>query len=68
MMNSLVSILMAVKTERFFFTKETDGIFRKSFHKEEHVSLIGEPGAQYLNHVSLKRGRALDILHFKGCR
>lgn len=46
-----------------FMKKCSDGVYRKSYRKEEHVSLIGEPGGHYLGHISLQKGhgRATDI-------
>jgi hypothetical protein len=49
------------KDRTLFMEKGSQNIIRKVFHKEEHISMIGEPGGHYLGHASLKRGKALDI-------
>lgn len=50
------------KDMTLFVEKEDDGIVRKSFGKEEHVSLIGQPGNKFLEYVPLDHGTALDFL------
>lgn len=41
--------------------KGVDLICRQKTKKEEHVSLIGEPGQNYLGHISTMSGTASKI-------
>lgn len=49
------------KDRTLFYEKDNSGIYRKKFRKEEHISIIAEPGARYINHASLQQGRGEDI-------
>lgn len=40
---------------------DEEGIPRKRLKKEEHISVIGEPGGKYLGHIALEGGSAVNI-------
>lgn len=39
------------KDKTLYMEKGLDGVYRQKSRKEEHVSLIGEPGHNYIGHV-----------------
>lgn len=46
------------KDKTMFMKRGTDVIFRQNYKKEEHVSMIAEPGGTYVGHLSLDNGKA----------
>lgn len=49
------------KDKTLFMEKGVSGIYRQKFKKEEHISVVAEPGGNYIGHVSLKKGDAASI-------
>lgn len=49
------------KDRTMYMEISEDGVPRKRFKKEEHISVIGEPFSKYLGHLSVVRGLALNI-------
>ncbi|KAJ6617794.1 hypothetical protein Bhyg_17838, partial [Pseudolycoriella hygida] len=49
------------KDTTMFMKAGADLIQRQSFRKEEHISLIKEPGAKYIGHLSLTNSKAPTI-------
>lgn len=50
------------KDKTLFLEKGKDKILHKVFRKEEHISVIGEPGGNYLGHAALQNGEANSIV------
>lgn len=50
------------KDTTLFVEKEEGGVNRKSLRKEEHVSLVGQPGNKFLQYIPLDKGCAVDFL------
>lgn len=49
------------KDKTLYMERGADLVYRQKCKKEEHVSLIAEPGGNYIGHVSLVKGSAENI-------
>lgn len=49
------------KDKTLYMERGDDRVYRQRCKKEEHISLVGEPGHNYLGHISLASGTAKNI-------
>lgn len=60
--DDIVGLYFDGRKDRTMYMETTeDGIHRKKFKKEEHISVIGEPLGKYLGHLAIGRGLAVNI-------
>lgn len=60
--DEIVGLYFDGRKDRTMYMKTCeDGVARKRFKKEEHISVIGEPHSKYLGHVAVKQGKAEKI-------
>lgn len=59
--DEIVGLYFDGRKDRTMYMEVEDGIPRKRFKKEEHISVIGEPFGKYLGHIAVERGLAVNI-------
>lgn len=60
-MNRLKGLYFDGRRDKTLVFEKIDGINYRKFKQEEHISLISEPGGQYIGHVTTKSGTAHEI-------